>query len=124
MPHSIFTGRVRQPGEPLFLQEDTEAAVALAEEERDACPLCGMPKAWCRDHENGRAAFEAVDDWCWVTYHVGERQKRLANENATGRHIPVSARFARDFEPDYWAGLGLAGEERDRPPDDPDNGDQ
>lgn len=41
----MFLGRVVQPGEPLWTDEDREWALALYEEERDACPGCGHPRS-------------------------------------------------------------------------------
>lgn len=37
------------PGEPLWLPEDTEAALAWAEAQADLCPGCGRPRDECFD---------------------------------------------------------------------------
>lgn len=39
----MFLGRVVKPGEPLFLDEDTNWALALHAEEAEQCRGCGMP---------------------------------------------------------------------------------
>ena len=106
----MFTGRVIQPGEPLFLAEDTEAAIALAEEEADTCPSCGMPKAWCRDDEVGRKRFDVAEDFCWATYRVGlrQRQQELQKvDDASRRARQIRATFRNGYEPDITAGLDL-----------------
>lgn len=44
MPHSILMGRPwPAAGEPLFLDDDRDLALALVAEERDRCPGCGEP---------------------------------------------------------------------------------
>jgi hypothetical protein len=110
VPVSIFTGRPwPQPGEPLFLREDTEAAIALAEEEQDTCPSCGMPKAWCRDPEH-QFAFDAADSVCWATYRLElyrESDKFKGRDDATRAATHPFAYFRRGFDPELTAGLGL-----------------
>lgn len=55
MPRSIFLGRVPQPGEPLWLDEDRAWAIALLAEQRDACPGCGQPRSETFDPANAYA---------------------------------------------------------------------
>lgn len=110
----MFTGRpMPGPGEPLFLQEDTDAAVALAEEERDTCPSCGMPKAWCRNNEGGRSRFDVDESFCWATHRIAQRQDNMSKEKvdpATVRATQMAARFRAGQEPDITAGLNLSAE--------------
>jgi hypothetical protein len=108
VPHSVFTGRpTPAPGEPLFLEEDTAAALALAEEERDTCPSCGLPKAWCRDPRAQFGAFEAYEDTCFATYALAVHKKSVDEKRSdeTRVSIQTSARFAPGREPDFAAGL-------------------
>lgn len=105
----MFTGRVVQPGEPLFTAEDTDGAVALAEEERDTCPSCGMLKIWCRDPQH-QFAFDADESVCWPTYRLALRQGSKEFEGrdaATKRATQLSARFREGHSPDLTAGLDL-----------------
>lgn len=108
MPHSVFTGRVVEPGEPLFLLTDTDAAVALAEEEQDTCPSCGFPKVWCQDAAN-QFAFEAYASQCHVTYARAAHRNKVTDEGdpAAREAMQVRARFRAGKEPDIYAGLGL-----------------
>lgn len=105
------------PGEPLFTEEDTAYAIALAEEERDACPACGMPKAWCRDNKEGRFKYEVLEDFCWTTYHLENRRNALADNKKKSpsdkRAMQLFARFRDGYEPDYGADLGLVEPEAD-----------
>ncbi len=97
------------PGEPLFLEDDTAAAVALAEEERDACPSCGWPKAWCRDKAN-QFAFDAHEEMCWPTWRLAQRRDSgewKSKHPATQAATMLSARFRQGHEPDVGAGLEL-----------------
>lgn len=111
MPRSILLGRPwPAPGEPLFTTEDTDYAIALAEEERDTCPLCGMPKAWCRDVENGRARFDVAEEMCWATRRIAIRQEADEKNKVNPldrRATQLSARFREGYEPEIDAGLGL-----------------
>ena len=97
------------PGEPLFLEEDTTLAVALAEEERDTCSSCGYPKAWCRDPAN-QFAFEPAEEMCFVTWRLaqfGESDAWKSKQSDTQRATKVYPRFREGHEPDLGAGLGL-----------------
>jgi hypothetical protein len=111
VPHSVFTGRpMPQPGEPLFLREDTDLAVALAEEEADTCPSCGMPKVWCRDAKNHQFSFEPVASVCWPserleTYRNSDGYKKLKDSERAATQLSV--RFRDGHEPDLLAGLDL-----------------
>jgi len=103
-------GRAVAPGEPVFLPEDTAAAIALAEEEADTCSSCGLPKAWCRDNEAGRNRFDVAESFCWATYRVGLRQEKQGKEKmpeAQRRAYQVSPRFRKGYEPEVTAGLDL-----------------
>lgn len=45
IPLSVFLGRTVYPGEPLWLPEDTDAAVDWMLDQNDRCPGCGQPHA-------------------------------------------------------------------------------
>jgi hypothetical protein len=110
VPHSVFTGRTVGDGEPLFTAEDTDAAVALAEEEADTCPQCGMPKVWCRDAKNHQFSFEGVASTCWATeaqkvFEKTDGYKKLKDSVREATY--VSARFRDGREPDLLAGLDV-----------------
>lgn len=99
------------PGEPLFLEEDTDLAVALAEEERDTCPSCGYPKAWCRDPAH-QFSFEPQEDTCWPAYRLAQyrnEDKWTAKHDDTKAATQLSVRFREGHKPDLEAGLGLEG---------------
>ena len=110
MPYSVFTGRpTPAPGEPLFTPEDTAAAIALAEEERDTCPSCGLPKAWCRDSTNQFSVFETHEEQCHATYAMAvHRAKVTDRSDETKAATQLSVLFAAGRVPDFDAGLGLA----------------
>lgn len=98
-----------QPGEEFFTQEDTDYAIALAEEERDACPSCGMPKAWCRDPAN-QFAFEPAEATCWPAYRLAQHRrgdKWKSKHDDTKAATQLSARFRKGYEPDIAAGLNI-----------------
>lgn len=104
-----------QSGEELFTQEDTDYAIALAEEERDTCPSCGMPKAWCRDEAN-KFAFEPVVETCAPAYRLalyrnGDKWKDMQDDDKQAAQL--TARFRKGHEPDIAAGLGLGEPDQD-----------
>lgn len=104
----MFRGRGVSPGDPLFLPADTAAALALAEEEADTCNKCGLPKAYCRDNENGRARFDVDEEWCWATYRVAQRAAKMEKEKSAPADTAArvhSAKFREGREPDIMAGL-------------------
>lgn len=45
VPPSVLAGRVVGEGQPLWTQEDTDLALALAELEESQCPGCGHDRA-------------------------------------------------------------------------------
>jgi hypothetical protein len=105
----VFTGRVVEPGEPEFLPQDTDGALALAEEEAATCPSCGMLMVWCRDPEH-QFAFEPAESVCWPTYRLAAHQASgdfKKYDDATRAAIHVAARFREGKEPDPVADLGL-----------------
>lgn len=96
MPRSIFLGRPwPQPGESLFLQEDTDYALALhqleAQEAADRCPLCGLPKLVCRAPEN-QYGFEPEAERCHATWAILQRQDRLGGDDVHNRSLAWSAK--------------------------------
>lgn len=96
----------------MFLPEDSAAAVALALEEADACRLCGQPRAWCRDNENGRARFDVDEQFCWATYRVALRKIKQDKENvgdALRQAYIHTPKYAEGKEPDIMAGLEPVG---------------
>src|SRR5690242_9938431 len=101
-----------QAGEPLFLQDDTAGAIALAEEERDTCPSCGLPKAWCRDPANQFGVFEPREEQCHVTYALTAYRNGVneSRDDVTRSAVQMWAGFAKGKEPDLTAGLDLPGE--------------
>jgi hypothetical protein len=109
VPHSVFTGRVVEPGEPLFLVEDTDGAVALAEEERATCPSCGLPRVWCRDPAN-QFAFEPREQECFAAKRLAQHRSSQAWESKhedTRQATELLARFRDGHQPDIEAGLEL-----------------
>lgn len=105
----MFTGRVVEPGAPLFLAEDTDGAIALEEEERDTCQSCGMPKVWCRDSGNQFAVFEVREEQCHATYALAAHRAQVSEgRDETARQaVQMWTRFAEGKEPDFAAGLDL-----------------
>lgn len=86
--------------------------IALAEEEKDSCPSCGMPKAWCRtrDAEEGMARFDVAEDRCWATYRIGLRREKHTSEGihpASREALQLSPRFRDGHMPPLEAGLDL-----------------
>lgn len=100
------------PGEPLFLEEDYGYLMALAEEEADTCPSCGLLKAVCRDPAYQFGGFEANVETCWATHRVAvEREKHADAHDTTKAALQISPRYAEGREPAADVGLGLVDDE-------------
>lgn len=110
MPRSILLGRpMPQPGEPLFTDEDTAYAMALAEEEAATCPSCGLLKAVCRDPEF-QFAFEVHEEQCHATKALADHQLKsewTKKHEATRAATQLSARFREGKQPALEVGLEL-----------------
>lgn len=82
------------PGEPLWLQEDTDGALALHEEERaeaaEKCPLCGLPKSVCRDAGN-QFRFRASAERCHATNALAQAQDAQGGDDVSRRATAWSA---------------------------------
>lgn len=84
--------------------------MALAEEERDACPKCGMPKAFCREAEDGRQRWGVREDFCWVTFRMAQRKPKLNQDgtvSAVEKATIVSPTIRDGYEVNLFAGLEL-----------------
>lgn len=97
-----------QPGEPEFLDRDTDLAVALAEEEAATCPSCGLLKDLCRSKDY-QFAFVAVEEQCHATYALAAHRAAVDKDRdqATKTAIQTHPRFRAQVEPDLLAGLDL-----------------
>lgn len=110
MPRSILLGRPwPKEGEPLFLPEDTDYLIALAEEEADQCPSCGRPKLICRDPALAMA-FEVHQEQCnptklLVDFRESDRWKN--KHPGTQQATQLSVRFRKGMEPQLDHGLDL-----------------
>lgn len=110
MPVSILQGRpTPAPGEPLFTEEDTAWAIALAEEERDACPACGFPRSVCRD-ASYQFAFEPHEEMCHATARLAQYREsdswkgKLDTTRAATQVTPI---FREGHEAPIDVGLDL-----------------
>ena len=102
MPRSILLGRPwPQPGQPLFLPEDTNWALAHAEYKAQVaaarCHLCGLPKKVCRNPDN-QFAFEAEIERCHATYAMASAQERISRgaSDVSMRATTVAARLKEE----------------------------
>jgi len=97
-----------QPGEPLFTDEDTAYAIALAEEEAATCSSCGLLKVVCRDPEY-QFAFEVHEEQCHATYALADRQRTWQDRPEVQKvATQLSARFREGKQPPIDVGLELA----------------
>ncbi len=103
------------PGEPLFLREDTDAVLALAAEEADTCPSCGMPRAFCRSGASGVtfADFEPLEETCQATLRLEQHREAVGKkrDTATNQATQMSVRFREGRGPGLFAGLDLGAED-------------
>lgn len=112
MPRSILLGRpMPRPGEPLFTDEDTAYALALAEEEAATCPSCGLLKVVCRDPDY-QFAFEPHEEQCHATRALADRQATWKDWSQVQQvATQLTVRFREGKEPALDVGLDLEGGE-------------
>lgn len=80
MPPSVLGGRVVGTGEPLWLQSDTDLAVALTELEASTCSGCGQPVAECMSTE-GDGAYDAEP---WRCHGCATRDRKAQEFSKAG----------------------------------------
>lgn len=97
MPRSVLLGRPwPAPGEPLFLPEDTDVALALHEQEAaeaaEKCPLCGLSTSVCRDPGN-QFGFRVAGERCHATYALTAAQAKESGDDTSTRSTAWSAQL-------------------------------
>lgn len=98
-----------QPGEPLFTDEDTAYALALAEEEAATCSSCGLLKVVCHDPEY-QFGFVVHEEQCHATKTLAEHQLNAAwskKHESTRAATQLSAKFREGRQPPIDVGLEL-----------------
>lgn len=81
IPHSEFSGRVIGPGEPRWLPEDIELALAWHREDAQTCKGCGQPWDEATDKNNARK-YHAHETVCYGCAVIEWRRDFLGKENA------------------------------------------
>ena len=74
-PRSVFLGRVVEPGEPLWLEDDRAWALALHEVEADPEHSCGFPLSETLDPKNENGYTVDVLGQCAACYVLDARAK-------------------------------------------------
>jgi hypothetical protein len=95
VPRSVFLGRVVADGEPLWLPEDRDWALALAQVEADSCPDCGQPwsEASSRDSEDAYTAELLLCHACVASGRaLRAHQGKNPNKPTDGLHVRVERR--------------------------------
>lgn len=81
------------PGEPLFNEEDTAWALALAEVEADTCPDCGQPWSEATDAKNEfEYKAELIMCHACATSAKTVRAHQDRNGSADGLHVHLEHR--------------------------------
>ncbi len=90
VPRSILLGRpIPGPGEPLWLPQDLDEALAWQVEVDSQCPGCGHPvdRAWDPDR---------INDWvpevrhCWACAATARKAKQLRDGDTDGVFVITS----------------------------------
>jgi hypothetical protein len=107
----VFTGRIVGRGQPEFLPEDTDGAIALAEEERDTCPSCGRPISICRSPDVAWTDIEVVEEECHFAMRTAAHtssEKWQGKSDLSRSATVLGSRFRPGHEADPLMGLDLA----------------
>ena len=81
IPYSVFCGRVVAPGEPAWLAEDMELALAWQREKDLTCSGCGQPVDESTAAENARA-YQVNEGVCYACAALSWRQDALREGEA------------------------------------------
>jgi hypothetical protein len=89
-------GRVVADGEPLWLPEDRNWALALLEVEADACPECGQPWSEATDAQS-EEGYTAHLVRCHACTASAQRVRAYQDRNAStdGLHVHLEKRTTR-----------------------------
>lgn len=91
MPRSILLGRPwPKPGEPLFLPDDTDGALALRLEEDETCTGCGHPMSESMKPGNDDA-YGARKLTCFACAAIDRAKADLMEEPGSTHGIRISA---------------------------------
>lgn len=94
VPHSIFAlGRRPAPGEPIWLDEDTEAVLAWFRYEATRCPGCGLRREdWDPALGGDPSRFTVTTETCVPCEEKAVKQEQVSKEDAVfqrGKHIVI-----------------------------------
>lgn len=84
VPRSRFLGRVIEPGEPEWLDEDIEAALEWIAYQDSLCSGCGNPKSECWDPDRD-GTYEAIAVQCFACAARDAENRRASEARASDR---------------------------------------
>ncbi len=82
IPLSVFLGRVVYPGDPVWLPDDTLAALDWQEHEATKCPGCGQPRDESMAHEDDSPPYEVTLNRCQACKAAAIEVKAFGGDTA------------------------------------------
>jgi hypothetical protein len=75
IPISVFFGRVVEPGEPLWLPDDTEVAIGFEQWVAAVCPNCGLHRLdWEHEHDE---TFKGRIETCFGCVELADTRRSI-----------------------------------------------
>lgn len=87
IPASVFFGRVVRPGEPQWLAEDTETAVAFEQWAGQICGGCGLhPLDWPSERDE---TWKGRIDTCFGCAEIGDTRSMIPKSMSEARRSSI-----------------------------------
>lgn len=94
IPLSVFCGRVVYPGDPMWTEDDQQAAIDWQIHDRLKCPECGFPRDECMADEDDAPAYTVELRRCHACKAAGIEQREMAKNGDPGPGLKTFIRKA------------------------------
>jgi hypothetical protein len=98
IPISVFFGRVVEPGEPLWLPDDTEVAIGFEQWVAAVCPNCGLHRLdWEHEHDE---TFKGRIETCFGCVELADTRRSIPEKTADDRKMALRVYLVPRSQPE------------------------